>query len=139
MRSTETLSDGSVHSVLRGRGGATTSLKGEEAERLAPQPTFLESSFPFREISLQLAAVIDELGIPSTASTDGGHGAHLALRGLLIASHLDADATTDDFWRLFASAERPLAGQRVLGSVRGRWLHPGRGRAPLAHTWWAAT
>jgi adenine-specific DNA methylase len=38
---------------------------------------------------------------------------------LLIASHLDADATIEDFWRLFGSVERPLAGQRVLDPFAG--------------------
>jgi putative DNA methylase len=41
------------------------------------------------------------------------------LRGLLIANHLNEDATTEDFWRLFGSAERPLAGQRVLDAFAG--------------------
>jgi adenine-specific DNA methylase len=38
---------------------------------------------------------------------------------LLLASHLDADATEEDFWQLFGSAERPLAGRRVLDPFAG--------------------
>ena len=91
---------------------------------MAPKPvplqrTLLEESFPFREISLVVSA--------DRRTRDPIYGIHrwwarrppALLRGLLIASHLDADATTQDFWRLFGSAERPLAGQRVLDPFAG--------------------
>jgi adenine-specific DNA methylase len=38
---------------------------------------------------------------------------------LLIACHLDADATTEEFWQVFGSSERPLKGRRVLDPFAG--------------------
>src|SRR5436305_2528058 len=83
------------------------------------EQTLLETSFPFRELSLVINA--------DRRTRDPIYGVHrwwarrppALLRGLLIASHLDTNATTEDFWRLFSSAERPLAGQRVLDPFAG--------------------
>jgi putative DNA methylase len=90
---------------------------------IEPEPSvqrvFLETNFPFRELSLVISA--------DQRTRDPVYGIHrwwarrppALLRGLLIASYLDADSTTEDFWQLFSSAERPLTGLRVLDPFAG--------------------
>jgi putative DNA methylase len=81
--------------------------------------TYLEESFPFRELSLVISA--------DRRSRDPIYGMHrwwarrppALLRGLLIASHLEADATTEEFWQAFGSGERLLEGSRVLDPFAG--------------------
>jgi len=83
------------------------------------RPVLLEAKFPFRELSMIIGA--------ERRTRDPVYGIHrwwarrppALLRGLLIASFLDADATAEDFWRSFASTERPLAGLRVLDPFAG--------------------
>ena len=81
--------------------------------------TYLEESFPFRELSLVIGA--------DRRVRDPVYGVHrwwarrppALLRGLLIASHLEADATTEEFWQAFGSGVRSLEGSRVLDPFAG--------------------
>jgi len=91
----------------------------EPAAASPPRQTFLEHGFPFRELSLVISA--------DRRARDPLYGIHrwwarrppALLRGLLIASHLDMDATTEEFWQVFGSAGRPLAGRRVFDPFAG--------------------
>src|ERR1051325_11014729 len=100
--------------------GETFSQGHEQQDRSAElHTTLLETTFPFRELSLVAKA--------ERRVRDPVYGMHRwwarrppsLLRGLLIASHLPADETTEEFWRLFGSAERPLAGRSVLDPFAG--------------------
>ncbi len=100
-------------------GRLRSTAQVRKAAGSSPRRTFLEDGFPFREISLVISA--------DRRARDPVYGIHrwwarrppALLRGLLIAGHLDAEATTEDFWRLFGSAERPLTGKRVLDPFAG--------------------
>ncbi len=119
MRSVEAVSGGTCQDALRDKGRLRSSARVRMAAEPSPRRTFLEEGFPFRELSLVISA--------DRRVRDPVYGIHrwwarrppALLRGLLIASHLDADATTEDFWRLFGSEERPLTGQRVLDPFAG--------------------
>ena len=86
---------------------------------LAARRTLLEENLPFRELSLVISA--------DRRARDPIYGIHrwwarrppALLRALLIASHLDAGAPTEDLWRVFGSAGRPLTGLRVLDPFAG--------------------
>lgn len=92
----------------------TTSL-----ELPIPRGTYLEESFPFRELSLVISA--------DRRARDPVYGVHrwwarrppALLRGLLIAGHMDSNATSVEFWRAFGSSQRPLKGSRVLDPFAG--------------------
>ena len=85
----------------------------------SPLPTFLETAFPARELSLVIGA--------DRRVRDPVYGIHrwwarrppALLRGLLIAGNLDADASVDDFWRSYESSSRPLRGKRVFDPFAG--------------------
>ena len=119
MRSAEAVLDGARQDTLRDNDRLGSFARVRTAAEPSPRRTFLEDGFPFREISLVISA--------DRRARDPVYGIHrwwarrppALLRGLLIASNLDAEATTEDFWRLFGSAERPLAGQRVLDPFAG--------------------
>jgi putative DNA methylase len=100
--------------------GRLTAIPSEESGAESwPRPTFLEDGLPFRELSLVISA--------DRRARDPIYGIHrwwarrppALLRGLLIASHLDADATSEEFWQAFGSDERPLKGRRVLDPFAG--------------------
>jgi putative DNA methylase len=87
-----------------------------------PQPaaqTFLETRFPFRELSLVIGA--------DRRIHDPAYGIHrwwarrppALLRGVLLAAHLSSGATVDEFWDLFGAEGRSLAGDRVLDAFVG--------------------
>jgi putative DNA methylase len=116
------MSEGAGELVDHSRNGGrvvAAQIGAAASKSFHPHRTLLEASFPFRELSL----VIDA----DRRARDPIYGIHrwwarrppALLRGLLIASHLDPDATIEEFWRLFSSAERPLAGQRVLDPFAG--------------------
>lgn len=75
--------------------------------------TFLETKLPFRELSLIAKA--------DQRVNDPIYGNHRwfarrppgVMRGLLIAAAHSGDLDLSEYWRLFASAEKPLAGLRV--------------------------
>jgi adenine-specific DNA methylase len=83
------------------------------------RPTYLEKNFPFPELSRVISA--------DRRSRDPVYGMHrwwarrppALLRGLLIASHLEADVTPEQFWQAFSSGERLLEGIRVLDPFAG--------------------
>ncbi|WP_089723804.1 DUF1156 domain-containing protein [Candidatus Thiosymbion oneisti] len=105
--------------VWRDNGRLGSLSLAEPVTVSALQRTFLEHGFPFRELSLVISA--------DRRARDPIYGIHrwwarrppALLRGLLIASHLDMDATTEEFWQVFGSAERPLAGRRVFDPFAG--------------------
>ena len=119
MKSAEVVPDGARQDALRDNDRFGSSARVRTAVEPSPRRTFLEDGFPFRELSFVISA--------DQRTRDPVYGIHrwwarrppALLRGLLIASHLDAEATTEDFWRLFGSSERPLAGQRVLDPFAG--------------------
>ena len=109
--------------VLDGQGVPRAHVRSAAVRATRPEPSaqrkLLEANFPFRELSLVISA--------DQRTRDPIYGVHrwwarrpaALLRGLLIASYLDTDATAEDFWQLFSSAERPLAGYRVLDPFAG--------------------
>ena len=119
MRSAAAVSDRPRQDALRDKDRHKSSPRARTAAESSPRRTFLEDGFPFRELSLVISA--------DRRVRDPVYGVHrwwarrppALLRGLLIASYLDAEATIEEFWRLFASAERPLTGQRVLDPFAG--------------------
>lgn len=93
--------------------------RGHEHAESAPALTFLETRFPARELSLVIGA--------DRRVRDPVYGIHrwwarrppALLRGLLIAGNLDGAASVDEFWRSYASGNRPLHGQRVFDPFAG--------------------
>lgn len=78
-----------------------------------PVATLLESSFPFRELSLVISG--------DRRAHDPVYGAHrwwarrppALLRALLLAAFHPADSSHERFWTAYASTARPLEGVRV--------------------------
>lgn len=99
---------------LNGDGAIAPAVKAPSLYR-----TLLEASFPFRELSLVISA--------DRRARDPIYGIHrwwarrppALLRGLLIASQLNADATPEEFWQTFSSSERSLKGHRVFDPFAG--------------------
>ena len=81
--------------------------------------TFLESSFPYRDLSLVIEA--------ERRSRDPVYGMHrwwarrppALLRAVLIASVLDSRIDPESFWATFASEERLLSGKKVFDPFVG--------------------
>jgi putative DNA methylase len=106
-----------------GRGGfpmsvVKTAFTCDEGEPLRMEggaaPTFLESGFPFRELSLVARA-------DQRRATDPVYASHRwwarrppsVIRGLILAAALPSSTSTSEFWKIFASSAPVLAGRRV--------------------------
>ena len=81
--------------------------------------TFLESNFPYRDLSLVISA--EQRGRDPAYLMHGWWARRppALLRAVLIASVLDSQVDWEGFWTTFASEERLLSGRRVFDPFAG--------------------
>lgn len=103
----------------KGDGGQRDQTRHASVLGLAYHPTLLETSLPYRELSLIAKA--------DQRATDPVYSAHKwwarrppgVMRGLLLATAMPATGSMESYWRDFQSAGHSLAGVSVLDPFLG--------------------
>jgi putative DNA methylase len=97
----------------------TAELDGDICHLQPFRPTLLEEAFPFRALSLVIAA--------DRRSVDPVYSVHkwwarrppALMRAVLLATFLSPSVTEREFWETYGASDHPLAGLRVLDPFMG--------------------